>query len=147
MGLRKDLSLTGNDYQWLASIFYFGSSTVLCLVLTDDLSGYLVWEYPSNRLMQRLPLAKYSAFCIIACGAVQCCFAAMNNFRSAAALRFLLGVFESAVAPGFALITSRVGLIQPFSLVSPIIIISGIRRKSRDLEYVSGSPSTALARF
>ena len=30
MGIKKDIHLTGNDYQWLGSIFYF---------------GYLAWEY------------------------------------------------------------------------------------------------------
>ena len=50
MGLKTDTKLTGDNYQWLSSMFYF---------------GYLGWEYPTSRLLQRLPLAKYSALCII----------------------------------------------------------------------------------
>ncbi|KAG9636468.1 putative MFS allantoate transporter, partial [Aureobasidium melanogenum] len=46
MGIKKDTHLEGLDYQWLSSMFYF---------------GYLAWEYPTNRLLQRLPLGKYSA--------------------------------------------------------------------------------------
>jgi len=35
------------------------------------------------------------------------CFAAVKNFSGAVAIRFLLGVCEAAVTPGFALITSQ----------------------------------------
>lgn len=92
MGIRKDISLKGDDYQWVSSMFYF---------------GYLAWEYPTNRLLQRLPLAKYSAFCVIAWGLVLCCMAATKNYSGALAVRFFLGVFEAAVTPGWALITSQ----------------------------------------
>lgn len=92
MGLKKDLHLKGDNYQWLSSMFYF---------------GYLAWEYPTNRLLQRLPLGKYSACCIIAWGAVLSLFATVSNFGGAVAIRFFLGVAEAAVTPGFALITSQ----------------------------------------
>ena len=65
------------------------------------------WEYPTNRLLQRLPLGKYSAFNIIMWGMTLCCFAAVKDFGGAVAVRFFLGVFEAAVTPGFALITSQ----------------------------------------
>lgn len=70
-------------------------------------TGYLAWEYPTNRLLQRLPLAKYSSFCVIMWGAVLCCLAAVKNFSGAVAVRFFLGVFEAAVTPGFALFSSQ----------------------------------------
>ncbi|EXJ88440.1 hypothetical protein A1O1_05370 [Capronia coronata CBS 617.96] len=92
MGIKKDIGLVGDDYQWLGSMFYF---------------GYLAWEYPTNRLLQRLPLAKYSAFCICAWGIVLALFATVSNFGGAVAVRFFLGVFEAAVTPGFALLTSQ----------------------------------------
>ncbi|KAJ5527882.1 hypothetical protein N7513_012041 [Penicillium frequentans] len=92
MGIKTDLNLVKDDYQWLSSLFYF---------------GYLAWEYPTNRLLQRLPLGKYSAACILAWGLVLCCFAAVNNYSGAIAIRFFLGVFEAAVTPGFALLTSQ----------------------------------------
>lgn len=92
MGLKKDLHLEKDNYQWLSSMFYF---------------GYLAWEYPTNRLLQRLPLGKYSAACIIAWGAVLSLFATVSNFGGAVAIRFFLGVAEAAVTPGFALITSQ----------------------------------------
>lgn len=45
--------------------------------------GYLFWEYPTNRLLQRLPLAKYSAFNVIMWGLTLCCMAAVQNFAGA----------------------------------------------------------------
>lgn len=92
MGLQEDIDLQGDDYQWLGSMFYF---------------GYIAWEYPTNRLLQRLPIGKYSAACVIAWGLTLACFAATENFGGAVAIRFMLGVCESAVTPGFALLTSQ----------------------------------------
>ncbi|KAI1380887.1 MFS general substrate transporter [Hypoxylon crocopeplum] len=92
MGIRTDLHLVGQDYSWIASVFYF---------------GYLFWEWPTNRLLQRLPLAKYSAFNIIMWGLTLCCLAAVKNFGGAIAVRIFLGAFEAAVSPGFALFTSQ----------------------------------------
>ncbi|EME42508.1 hypothetical protein DOTSEDRAFT_89887 [Dothistroma septosporum NZE10] len=116
MGLKKDLNLVGDNYQWLSSMFYF---------------GYLAWEYPTNRFLQRLPLGKYSATCIILWGIVLACFAAVKDFGGAVAIRFLLGLTESAVTPGFAFITSqwytkaeqgfRVGIWFSFNGVAQIV--------------------------
>ena len=92
MGIKKDINLKGNDYQWLGSMFYF---------------GYLFWEYPTNRLLQRLPLAKYTAFNVVMWGTVLALHAAVSNFGEAVTARFFLGIFESAVTPGFALFTSQ----------------------------------------
>ncbi|KAJ4411644.1 Allantoate permease [Gnomoniopsis sp. IMI 355080] len=92
MGLKTDLHLVGQQYSWIGSMFYF---------------GYLFWEYPTNRLLQRLPLGKWSAFNVIMWGLVLCCMAATKDFAGAMTVRFFLGVFESAVTPGFALFTSQ----------------------------------------
>ncbi|KAJ5234623.1 transporter [Penicillium citrinum] len=92
MGIRDDLNLVDDQYQWLGSLFYF---------------GYLAFEYPTNRLLQLLPLGKYSAFCILMWGLVLSCFAGVNNYGGAIAIRLFLGVFEAAVTPGFALLTSQ----------------------------------------
>jgi ACS family allantoate permease-like MFS transporter len=92
MGFKTALNLQGQQYSWLSSLFYF---------------GYLAFELPASRLLQRLPLAKYSSFMIIMWGGTLCCMAACHNFAGAAAVRFFLGVFESAVTPGFALLTSQ----------------------------------------
>ncbi|KAJ5220704.1 MFS allantoate transporter [Penicillium citrinum] len=92
MGLKEDLGLVGDQYSWLGSIFYF---------------GYIAWEYPTSRLLQLLPLGKYSGACIVIWGGILACFAAAKNYPGAIAIRFFLGVFEAAVTPGFALLTSQ----------------------------------------
>ncbi|PNS20595.1 hypothetical protein CAC42_322 [Sphaceloma murrayae] len=92
MGLQEDLGLRGDNYQWLGSLFYF---------------GYIAWEYPTSRLLQRLPLGKYSAGNVIIWGTILACFAGVNNFPGAVAIRFFLGAFEAAVTPGFTLLTSQ----------------------------------------
>lgn len=53
--------------------------------------GYLAWEYPTNRLLQRLPLGKYSACNIILWGMTLSTFAAVKNFSGGVAVRFMLG--------------------------------------------------------
>ncbi|CAK7232898.1 Allantoate permease [Sporothrix curviconia] len=116
MGFKTDTNLIGQDYSWVASMFYF---------------GYLIWEWPTNYLLQRLPLAKWSAANVIIWGLVLCCMAAVDSFAGAMAVRFFLGVFEAAVSPGFALFTSqwytvreqgtRVGIWFSFNGVGQII--------------------------
>ncbi|KZT57461.1 MFS general substrate transporter [Calocera cornea HHB12733] len=92
MGIQTFAHLRGQQYSWLGSIFYF---------------GYLVWEYPTNRLLQRLPLAKYTAFNVIVWGTILACMAGAKNWSGLMAVRFFLGLFEASVSPGFALITSQ----------------------------------------
>ena len=92
MGLEEELKLTKTNYQWLGSIFYF---------------GYLGFEYPTSRLLQRLPLAKYTGTNVVLWGAVLSCTAACTNFGGIASVRFLLGMLEASVTPGFVLLTSQ----------------------------------------
>lgn len=42
-------------------------------------------------------------------GLVLSCFAGVKSYQGAIAIRLFLGVFEAAVTPGFALLTSQVG--------------------------------------
>jgi MFS family permease len=73
------------------SIFYF---------------GYLVGQYPAGYLLQRLPIAKFLGFCTIGWGIILMTTPACTNFAGTAANRFLLGLLESTVNPGFVLIMS-----------------------------------------
>ncbi|KAI1751670.1 major facilitator superfamily transporter allantoate [Xylaria castorea] len=92
VGFKTDLNIGVSEYNWVASIFYF---------------GYLVWEWPTNWLLQRLPLAKYSAINVILWGSILSLLAAVKDFRGALAVRFFLGAAEAAVSPGFVLFTSQ----------------------------------------
>lgn len=55
-----------------------------------------------------MPLGKYSAICVVLWGIVLSCFAAVDNFGGAVAIRLFLGICEASVTPGFALLTSQV---------------------------------------
>jgi hypothetical protein len=91
MGIQKDTHLVGQQYSWLGTILYM---------------GVLVGEYPTNFLLQKLPVAKYLSANIFCWGVVIACSAACKNFGSLMTVRFLLGVFESCVQPTFIIMTS-----------------------------------------
>jgi ACS family allantoate permease-like MFS transporter len=109
MGLQHDLHLKGDNYQWLASIFYLGYLSFE--VRSNRLHGYrpadALLKYPANRILQRFPIGKYCAVCIFIWGVVLACFAVTKNFAGAMAIRFMLGVMECAIVPGFTLIISQ----------------------------------------
>ncbi|KAI0100176.1 major facilitator superfamily transporter allantoate [Nemania sp. FL0031] len=92
VGFKTDLNLGVSEYNWVASVFYF---------------GYLIWEWPTNRLLQRLPLAKYSACIVILWGLVLASMAAVKDFKGALAVRFFLGVAEASTNPSTVLFTSQ----------------------------------------
>lgn len=73
------------------SIFYF---------------GYLAGQYPAGYLLQRLPIAKFLALCTIGWGIILMTTPACHNFAGTAVNRFLLGLLESTVNPGFVMIMS-----------------------------------------
>ncbi|OMP86105.1 putative transporter [Diplodia seriata] len=91
MGITDDAHLHGNDFSWLGTILYM---------------GVLVGEYPTNFLLQKLPVAKYLAANVFLWGAVVTCSAAATNWGALMAVRFFLGVFESCVQPAFIIITA-----------------------------------------
>ncbi|KAJ6149849.1 Major facilitator superfamily domain general substrate transporter [Penicillium samsonianum] len=90
-GIKEDLHLSGTEYSWLSSIFYF---------------GWLVWAIPSNLLMQRSRMAWYLAFNIFMWGVLLMCEAASQNFGALAALRIISGAFEAIADPAFMLVVS-----------------------------------------
>ncbi|CAK7229776.1 hypothetical protein SCUCBS95973_007342 [Sporothrix curviconia] len=90
-GLRTDNHLVGQQYSWVSSVFYF---------------GYLGWEYPTSILIARLPIAKYLAANALFWGAVVALTAACHNYGGLLTVRFLLGVAEATITPGFMFLTS-----------------------------------------
>jgi hypothetical protein len=78
-------------------------------------------------------------------GLILCCFAAVKNYSGAIAIRFMLGVFEAAVTPGFALLTSQVWISPPLPQTSNNTL-SGTQNKNKEAASTSGSPSTASAK-
>ncbi|KAF2034791.1 MFS general substrate transporter [Setomelanomma holmii] len=90
-GLREDTGLKGQQYSWVSSVFYF---------------GYFFWEYPTTLLVAQLPIAKYLAINTFFWGAVVALTAACSNYGGLITVRFLLGVTEATITPGFMFITS-----------------------------------------
>lgn len=98
MGIQEDTNLVDQQYSWLGTILYM---------------GVLVGEYPTNVLLQKLPVAKYLSANVFCWGVVIACSAACKNFGSLMAVRFLLGVFESCVQPSFIIMTSMWVSLEP----------------------------------
>jgi MFS family permease len=92
MGLKKDTKLTGNQYNWVASIFFFGQ---------------LAFEFPTIRLLQMFPLAKYVSVNVVIWGTILACLAACKNFAGLMVCRAFLGVAEAAIVPAWVLFTSQ----------------------------------------
>ncbi|KAK7547080.1 putative MFS allantoate transporter [Phyllosticta paracitricarpa] len=90
-GIKEDLDLVGTRYNWLSSIFYF---------------GFLVWAFPTNFLLQKLPVGKYLGFNIFLWGVLLMAQAGSKNFATLAALRALSGAAEACADPAFMLITT-----------------------------------------
>ncbi|KAJ6049168.1 hypothetical protein N7444_005884 [Penicillium canescens] len=90
-GIQEDLNLSGAEYSWLSSVFYF---------------GFLVWSFPTNLLMQRFPIGKYLGVNIFLWGFFLMLQAAAKNFTQLAVLRVISGAAEACSDPAFMLITS-----------------------------------------
>ncbi|GAQ42814.1 hypothetical protein AtubIFM55763_009369 [Aspergillus tubingensis] len=91
LGLLSGTHMTTALYSWTSSAFYF---------------GYLVASYPVSLGFVKFPLGKYLSTMMILWAIVLTCHAAASNFAGMTVLRVLLGVFESAISPGFTLVVS-----------------------------------------
>lgn len=91
-GIIQSTGLKGNEFNWVASIFFFGQ---------------LAFEFPTIRLIQLFPLAKYVSVNVTLWGATLACMAACKNYSGLLACRFFLGVLEAAIVPAWVLFTSQ----------------------------------------
>ncbi|KAF7586079.1 hypothetical protein BBP40_009610 [Aspergillus hancockii] len=90
LGLKEDLNLVRQEYSWTSSIFYI---------------GYLAASYPISLGFVKFPLGRYLSVLIFIWGIILALHAVAENYAGLMVLRTLLGVFESAISPGFSLIT------------------------------------------
>ncbi|RSH86472.1 uncharacterized protein EHS24_004728 [Apiotrichum porosum] len=81
-GLREDTKLVGNEYANLTTFFFM---------------AYAIGQLPMGWLCQRFPIAKVIATCVILWGITVMCMGAAHNYAQLAALRVLLGLFESTI--------------------------------------------------
>lgn len=66
----------------------------------------MLWEYPTTILITRLPTAKYLAANTVFWGTVVALTASCSSFAGLMTVRFLLGVAEATLTPGFMFLTS-----------------------------------------
>jgi MFS family permease len=90
MGLIEDTNMPPNGFSNLAMVFYV---------------SFLVCEPLQTYFIQRFPVAKWLGANVILWGITVACNSAVSNYASVVALRVLLGVMESSVAPSLILIT------------------------------------------
>lgn len=89
--LREDTHLVGDQYSWVASIFYF---------------GYLVAEYPANLIVHKYSTTKILFCCTFAWGVLMMGHIGCKNFASLMVVRFLLGVSEAPVTGACTILIS-----------------------------------------
>ncbi|CEG63680.1 hypothetical protein RMATCC62417_00788 [Rhizopus microsporus] len=116
LNIKQDLSLSPTQYNVISSIFYL---------------GFLVYQFPNNFLLQKLPIGRYIGVIIFLWGAVIACTTAATNFAQVTALRFLLGCFEAGIYPALTLLVStfyrkseqavRLGLFWIFNGVATVV--------------------------
>jgi len=102
----KSNHLSVNQFNWLGTIFSL---------------SYLVFEYPQNLALQRFPVGKWMrcvAVKLSNCFEANCqisvnifiwsiallCHAACESFGGLFAVRFILGMCEGAITPGFMIV-------------------------------------------
>ncbi|KAF9265637.1 MFS general substrate transporter [Marasmius fiardii PR-910] len=91
LGLLPGAHLNQNQFNWLGSIFYL---------------SYLVFQYPQNLALQRFPVGKWMSINIFVWAVALLAHSACKSFGALFAVRFILGVCEGAITPGFMIVTS-----------------------------------------
>ncbi|BAE56724.1 permease of the major facilitator superfamily [Aspergillus flavus] len=90
MGIREDTHLRGQEYSWLTTCIYI---------------AVLIVEYPTNWILQRVPIAKYLGINICLWGATLALHAACHNFAGLVTVRTFLGIFEAVCQPSFVILS------------------------------------------
>ncbi|CEJ80412.1 hypothetical protein VHEMI00594 [[Torrubiella] hemipterigena] len=91
LGLRDDLNLSGQDYSWANSIYYF---------------GYLVATGPFAMVMVRWKVGKMISGAVLLWGITLLLAFVCHNASGLLVQRFFLGFLEAPIAPGLSLIVS-----------------------------------------
>jgi sugar phosphate permease len=91
-GLQQDLNVSGSEFSWAVSLFYFGILTA---------------QFPMTYFIGRFPATLVVSVAVILWGACEMCLAAPHNAAGLLATRFFLGACEGVAAPGFVVITSN----------------------------------------
>ncbi|EPQ57979.1 MFS general substrate transporter [Gloeophyllum trabeum ATCC 11539] len=91
LGILPGAHLNQNQFNWLGTIFYL---------------SYLAFEWPQNLALQRFPVGKWMSINIFIWAIALCSHAACKSFGALFAVRFIMGMAEGAITPGFMIVTS-----------------------------------------
>ncbi|KAF9469334.1 major facilitator superfamily domain-containing protein [Collybia nuda] len=91
LGIIPAAKLNQNQFNWLGTIFFL---------------AYLVFEYPQNLALQRFPVGKWMSINIFVWAVALLAHASCKSFGALFAVRFILGLCEGAITPGFMIVTS-----------------------------------------
>ncbi|KAJ5795872.1 uncharacterized protein N7518_004412 [Penicillium psychrosexuale] len=92
MGIKDDAHLKdGQKYSWLTTCIYI---------------AVLIVEYPTNWIIQRVPLGKYLGINICLWGMILALHSVCKNFTGLVIVRTLLGIFEACCQPIFVTLSS-----------------------------------------
>ncbi|KXN91402.1 hypothetical protein AN958_00664 [Leucoagaricus sp. SymC.cos] len=91
LGILPGAHLNQNQFNWLSTIFYL---------------SYLGFEYPQNLALQKFPVGKWMSVNIFIWAVALLAHAACKSFGALFAVRFILGICEGAITPGFMIVTS-----------------------------------------
>ncbi|KAI7887302.1 MFS general substrate transporter [Lichtheimia hyalospora FSU 10163] len=81
----EDVGITPDQFNLSITVFYV---------------GFLLFQIPSNIMLEKFTARRWLPLLMIAWGTMACLHATIKGFASLAILRFLLGVFESGFFPG-----------------------------------------------
>ncbi|KAI5983666.1 MFS general substrate transporter [Pisolithus albus] len=68
--------------------------------------SYLLFEYPQNLALQRLPVGKWMSTNIFVWSIALLCHAACKNFKGLFLVRFILGMCEGSITAGFLIVSA-----------------------------------------
>ncbi|KAL4803962.1 major facilitator superfamily domain-containing protein [Aspergillus unguis] len=88
---------TGNDLLTETNM----SSYQYTIALMVFLIAYALFEVPSNYFLKKLKPSRWIAFLMLSWGAVTMGLGGAHSFSQVTGIRFLLGVFEAGLFPGF----------------------------------------------
>ncbi|KAB8254860.1 major facilitator superfamily domain-containing protein [Aspergillus pseudonomiae] len=86
-GLLDDLNITGPQYNWCLTVFFF---------------TYCAFELPSNLLLKKMRPSRWLPLLMVAWGIVMTLMGVVHNYAGLLSTRIFLGVAEAGLYPGVA---------------------------------------------
>ncbi|KAE8314554.1 major facilitator superfamily domain-containing protein [Aspergillus transmontanensis] len=86
-GLLEDLNMTGPQYNWCLTVFFF---------------TYAAFELPSNLLLKKMRPSRWLPLLMVAWGIVMTLMGVVHNYAGLLSTRIFLGVTEAGLYPGVA---------------------------------------------